>query len=95
MICLPTILAPLAHGGAPHGPDWQGPDWHGLASALRALGWDDPLVMIGLIAWAWLYAVGVRRIRRGPAGGAGLPGWQVACYWAGWAALAVALASPI
>jgi putative membrane protein len=92
---------PLAHGGVSHGggldggPPDRGPDPHAILDALRAWGLDDPLVLLGLALTAVLYAVGVRRIRRGAGGGAGLPNWQIACYWTGWATLAVALASPI
>jgi putative membrane protein len=72
------LAAPLmAHEGRP-------PEPHDL---LTAWAWD-PLVVIGLLVSAFLYARGARRSR-------GIQRWEMACYWTGWVFLAIALVSPL
>lgn len=48
----------------------------------------DPGVVIPMIAVAWLYARGARSVR-------GVTIREAACFWSGWAILAVALISPL
>jgi putative membrane protein len=86
----PLQLLPLwlAHTGAPEaGPE----NWSELARA-----WElEPLVVLLLIASAWGYRRGVRRLRREVGPGRGLQRWEIACYWAGWWSLVIAIASPL
>lgn len=52
-----------------------------------AWSWD-PAVLICLALSAWLYFRGAQARR-------GIQTWEVACFWAGWLALIVALVSPL
>src|SRR6185503_1546543 len=74
----------LAHGGEPHsfGDLWE--TW----------GWE-PVTIVLLALTAWLYARGVRRLWRESRAGAGIRSWEVWCFVGGWAALFVALVSPL
>ncbi|HEV3469479.1 MAG TPA: cytochrome c oxidase assembly protein [Pyrinomonadaceae bacterium] len=74
----------LAHDGRPHGP----------ADLLRTWGLD-PLVLAGLGLSGWLYWRGVRRLWRSAEAGRGLRRWEAWCFAGGWAALFVALVSPL
>jgi putative membrane protein len=78
----------LAHGAAAE----RGPaNWSELVRA-----WEvEPLVLVLLAASAWGYRRGTRRLRLEVSPGRGLQRWEIACYWAGWWTLAVALASPL
>jgi putative membrane protein len=69
--------AALAHEGEPPAP-------HDLWTAWKF----DPLIVVGLVLTAVLYAVGARRER-----GAGAA--QQRAWWCGWLALVVALVSPV
>ena len=74
----------LLHAGQPLRP-------HDLWSA-----WElDPLFTIPLAATALLHAVGTRRVWARAGAGRGVSRAQVAAFWAGWAALAVALVTPL
>ena len=73
-----------AHGGEPHR----------FADLPYAWG-RDPLVWVCLAASGWLYARGVRRLWRESGRGRGVRRWEAWCYAGGWAALFVALASPL
>lgn len=67
----------LFHGGQPH-------NWHDLARA-----WSfEPLVVIGLVLSAVLFAVGFRHLWRTRT-------WEGICFAGGWFALFVALVSPL
>lgn len=55
----------------------------------------DPSVLIGALLAGWLYARGTATIWRHAGGRRALPGWRVFCFWAGLAALVLALASPL
>ena len=69
---------------------------HGLDGTDFVATWTyDPWVVIPLYLSALLYLVGTNRLwqRAGP--GRGLRYWQVACFWAGWTSLALALLSPL
>ena len=48
----------------------------------------DPLVVAGLTLTGWLYLRGARPDR-------GVRRWESCCYWTGWLALALSLASPL
>ena len=74
----------LAHEGRPLAP-------HDLWSA-----WSfDPAVIIGLLLSVVPYAIGSRRLRARSRHGRALPGWRVAAFYAGIAATAIALVSPL
>lgn len=75
------IAVTRAHGAA--GPDGLWTSWT-----------FDPLVVVGLVAAAWLYARGVRRLWGGGRG-RGVGPRQVAAFYAGLASIALALVSPI
>lgn len=73
-----------AHAGRPLQP-------HDLWAA-----WSlDPLVLAALFAGGWLYARGVERMWRRAGAGRGVRRWQAGCFAAGWAALLLALVSPL
>jgi putative membrane protein len=74
----------LAHGGTPH-------TWSDLS---REWGLD-PLVLLSLALAGWLYAQGVWRVWRASGVGHGIRRWEAWCYAGGWAALFVALVSPL
>ena len=76
--------AVLAHPGAP-------PEPHDLWSAWSS----DPSVLLGLVLIAWLYARGLGALWRRAGVGRGVRRWQAAAFAAGWAALFVALVSPL
>jgi putative membrane protein len=60
------------------------------------LTWSlDAWVLVGLGLSAALYALGVMRLWRSAGAGRGISRSQVGCFAAGWAALAVALVSPL
>jgi cytochrome c oxidase assembly factor CtaG len=73
-----------AHGGEPH-----------HFSDLPYTWGRDPLVWLSLAASGWLYARGVRRLWRESGVGRGVRRWEAGCYAGGWAALCVALVSPL
>ena len=80
-------LVPFAfflHGGRPH-------NWHDL---VRTWSWE-PLVVVGLGLSAWGYAWGLRKLWRASGRGRGVKGWEALAYACGWAALFVALVSPL
>ena len=78
---LPTASA---HGGEPH-----------CFSDLPYTWGRDPLVWACLLASGWLYVRGVRRLWRESGRGRGVRRWEAAAYAGGWAALCVALVSPL
>src|SRR5215211_5604065 len=78
---LPTAFA---HGGKPH-----------QLSDLPYTWGRDPLVWLCLLASGWLYLRGVRRLWRESGVGRGVRRWEAWCYAGGWAALCVALVSPL
>jgi cytochrome c oxidase assembly factor CtaG len=81
----------LAHGGGHGSENFRPHDWHELARA-----WEfDPLVVIGLVVTAFLYARGLRRMWRDGGSGSGVRGWEAWCYWGGWLAILIALVSPL
>jgi putative membrane protein len=55
----------------------------------------DLWVVIPLYLSGCLYVIGMRRLWRRAGVGHGLRHWQVACFWAGWSAVALALISPL
>ena len=73
-----------AHDGAPLAPHDAWTAWT-----------RDPLILLTLLAPALLYAIGRRRLRRRAGAGHGISTREAAAFWAGWAALVVALASPL
>jgi len=85
----PLILAhEIAHDAdAPVGPRNWGELWH-------TWGWE-PVSWLALILTAYLYIAGLRRIRRASRTGGGVKRWEAACFALGWAALFVALVSPL
>ena len=74
----------LAHGGQPH-----------QFSDLPYTWGRDPVVWLCLLASGWLYLRGVRRLWRESGAGRGVRRWEAAAYAGGWAALCVALVSPL
>jgi len=66
-------------------------DWGELA---RAWSWE-PFIIGALLLTAWLYRRGVGRLRAQVGRERGLRGWEVACFWAGWWTLVIALVSPL
>lgn len=79
----PLPLA-AAHGGGPH-----------RFSELPYAWGRDPLVWASLVVSGWLYARGVRRLWRESGAGRGVRRWEAWCFAGGWAALFVALVSPL
>jgi putative membrane protein len=55
----------------------------------------DPWVVLPLYATAILYLIGTTRLWHHAGHGCGVRHWQAACFWAGWAMLALALLSPL
>jgi putative membrane protein len=55
----------------------------------------DPWVVAPLYLSGSLYLIGMRRLWRLAGVGRGVRPWQVACFWAGWSAIALALISPL
>src|SRR5215212_4178441 len=80
--CLLTTA--FAHGGKPH-----------HFSDLPYTWGRDPAVWLSLLASGWLYLRGVRRLWRESGKGRGVRRWEARCYAGGWAALCVALVSPL
>ena len=84
------LLLPFApvtvfgHGGRPH-----------QFSDLPYTWGRDPLVWLSLALSGWLYLRGVRRLWRESGAGRGIRRWEAWSYAGGWAALFVALASPL
>ena len=69
---------------------------HGdVADALPLTWTHDPWIVVPLYASAALHLVGFRRLWRRAGPGHGVRTWQVACFWTGWTALALALLSPL
>lgn len=60
----------------------------------RAWSWE-PAVVIALALAAALYLVGLRRLWRSSAIGAGIRGWEVVSFAVGWLVVALALLSPL
>jgi putative membrane protein len=82
-------VAASAHRAGPVGPTPLAPHslWH---------TWnDDWWLWLLMIAVAALYALGVRRMWAQAGGGRGVGHWRVWSFGAGWAALFVALLSPL
>jgi putative membrane protein len=74
----------LAHGREPH-------DFADLPFT-----WGrDPVVWLSLALAGWLYVRGVRRLWRESGRGRGIRRWEAWAYACGWAALFVALVSPL
>lgn len=78
---LPAILA---HVGAAPGPDEVWSAWT-----------LDPVLLGGILGFGALYLAGLRKLRSRAGGTGALPPWRTLCFAAGWAALAVALVSPV
>lgn len=74
----------LAHAGAPTAP-------HDVASAWTL----DPAVVAVLLAGAWTYAVGWRRLRGTTAGRQALPRWRAWAFAGAVGSVVVALVSPL
>jgi putative membrane protein len=74
----------LAHPG-------RAPEPHDLWSAWTLA----PAVLGGCLLAAWLYARGLRALRRRAGHGRVVPAWRGWCYAAAWLALLVALVSPL
>ena len=79
-----TFVSASAHGARPDGFDDLPYTW-GL----------DPAVWLSLALSGWLYARGVRRLWRESGRGRGIRRWEAWAYACGWAALFVALVSPL
>ena len=73
-----------AHGGKPH-----------QFSDLPYTWGRDPVVWASLLLSGWLYLRGVRRLWRESGRGRGIRRREAGCYAGGWAALFVALVSPL
>jgi cytochrome c oxidase assembly factor CtaG len=80
--CLPSTV--FAHGGQPH-----------HFSDLPYTWGRDPVVWVCLLASGWLYLRGVRRLWRESGVGHGVRRRDAWCYAGGWAALCLALVSPL
>jgi putative membrane protein len=86
VVCAPALLA--AHAGQPVQP-------HDIWTA-----WSfEPWVVVPMAITMWLYARGVRRLRRSHDSKAaalyGRGAWRVRAFWWGMAGLAAALVSPV
>jgi putative membrane protein len=55
----------------------------------------DPWVVGPLLCSGVLYFIGTQRLWRRAGLGRGVHQWQAACFWTGWACLALALVSPL
>src|ERR1051325_7423809 len=78
------VSTTLAHEGKPHHP----------RDLLYAWGLD-PIVLVSLGLSGWLYFWGVRRMWREAGSGRGIKRWETAAYAGGWAAMLLALVSPL
>ena len=74
----------FAHEGKPHHPRDLLYTW-GL----------DPIVLVSLGLSGWLYFWGVRRVWREAGTGRAIKKWEAAAYAGGWAAMLLALVSPL
>lgn len=82
----------FAHSGPPLEERAAGPrGWHELSEAWAF----EPFVVIPLLLTLWVYARGVRRLWREAGYGRGVRKWEASCFACGWAALVVALVSPL
>jgi putative membrane protein len=72
-----------------HAGDALGPDNIWTAWSL------EPLIVISLVASAWLYTRGIRRLWRAADTGAGIRKWEASSFAGGWLVIAVALVSPL
>jgi putative membrane protein len=69
---------------------------HGQEGPWTATLWTfDPWLVVPLYAVALGYWLGTARVWRRTGFGRGIARWQVACFWGGWVALALALLSPL
>lgn len=71
---------------------------HGAGSGIGSVDelWStDPWLLVPLYAAAILFLVGTWRLWRRAGSGRGIRYWQVACFWTGWAVVAIALVSPL
>jgi putative membrane protein len=66
---------------SPHGWEW-------------AWSWE-PGIVLPLVVMALLYGIGSWRIRKRNALRPAVRGWEIACFWAGWLSLVLALDSPL
>jgi len=83
-LCLFTFDFVSAPGGKPHHFADLPYTW-GL----------DPVVWLSLALSGWLYLRGLRRLWRESGKGRGIRRWEAWCYAGGWAALFLALVSPL
>lgn len=81
-----TFLLALAHPA--HDPGH-------ISSSLWTRWTFEPGVMVSLLVFGAMYAVGVTRLWRNAGGGAGISHRQAAAFAVGWLTLAVALVSPL
>jgi putative membrane protein len=73
-----------------HPGEYRAPPFNWLTS------WSwDPLAMVPLVCSGAMYAFGLSRLWRTPAGRRTVRGWQAAAFACGWLSLVVALASPL
>lgn len=79
----------LPTGASAHGGD-LGELW-----STGAAWTSDLRVVMPLYASAILFLIGTVRLWRRAGHGRGVRRWQVACFWCGWTALALALLSPL
>jgi putative membrane protein len=83
LICL-SVSTTLAHDGKPH-----------HARDLLYTWGLDPMVLVSLGLSGWLYFLGVRRVWREAGTGHAIKRWEAAAYAGGWAAMWLALVSPL
>jgi putative membrane protein len=84
-------LALLAAGATPASAHGGAADYLGSAETwTTAPSITVPLFLAGLLYW-----IGTIRVWRRAGHGRGVRRWEVACFWAGWLALALALVSPL
>jgi cytochrome c oxidase assembly factor CtaG len=84
-------LALLAAGATPASAHGGAADYLGSAETwTTAPSITVPLFLAGLLYW-----IGTLRVWRRAGHGRGVRRWEVACFWAGWLALAAALLSPL
>jgi putative membrane protein len=78
------VSTALAHEGKPHHPQ----------DLIRTWGLD-PIVLVCLGLSGWVYFWGIRRVWREAGTGHAIKRWEAAAYAAGWAAMLLALVSPL